>query len=181
MTSIPYRVIRSDRKTVALEITREGDVLVRAPRRMADKQIVRFVTEHEVWLQKHLAERAAKPSLPPFTEQELSELTKRAAEHIPSRVSYYAPLVGVSYGRVTVRKQRTRFGSCSQKGNLTFNCVLMLAPSEVLDYVIVHELCHRKELNHSARFWAEVARVMPSYKMYERWLKTEGSALVRRL
>ncbi len=96
-------------------------------------------------------------------------------------MAHFAPLVGVSYGRITIRNQRTRWGSCSGKGNLNFNCLLMLAPPEVLDYVVVHELCHRKEMNHSPRFWAEVARVLPDYQQRRRWLKEHGGALVQRM
>ena len=99
---------------------------------------------------------------------------------IPERVRYFAPKVGVDYGMITIRNQKTRWGSCSARGNLNFNCLLMLAPSEVIDYVVVHELCHRKELNHSPRFWAEVARVLPDYKRQERWLKENGKRLMAR-
>ena len=119
--------------------------------------------------------------MPPFTEDELARLALRAKEIIPARVAHFAPLVGVTYARVTIRSQRTKWGSCSSKGNLNFNCLLMLMPPDVLDYVVVHELCHRKELNHSPRFWAEVARVMPSYTECEAWLRTNGSALIARL
>ena len=100
---------------------------------------------------------------------------------VPGRVAHFASLVGVNYGRITIRNQRTHWGSCSSKGNLNFNCLLMLAPAEVLDYVVVHELCHRKEMNHSARFWTEVEKVIPDYKVHEKWLKTEGSRLMRRM
>ena len=92
-----------------------------------------------------------------------------------------APLVGVSIHRVTIRCQRTRWGSCSAKGNINLNCLLMICPEEVRDYVVVHELCHRREMNHSPRFWAEVERVMPDYRRHRRWLKEEGSALMGRL
>ena len=94
------------------------------------------------------------------------------------RVAKYASIVGVTIGRITIRSQRRHWDSCSAKGNLNFNCLLMLAPSEVLDYVVVHELCHRKYMNHSKQFWAEVAKVMPDYKKCERWLKEEGSLLI---
>ena len=76
----------------------------------------------------------------------------------------------MTYGRITIRAQRSRWGSCSSKGNLNFNCLLMLTPSEIRDYVVVHELCHRIELNHSAYFWAEVARILPDYKECRKWL-----------
>ncbi|HAN50208.1 MAG TPA: metal-dependent hydrolase, partial [Lachnospiraceae bacterium] len=86
--------------------------------------------------------------------------------------------MGVDYGRITIRHQKTRWGSCSGKGNLNFNCLLMLTPPEVQEYVIVHELCHRKEMNHSYRFWAEVEDVLPDYRVQEQWLKTNGGALI---
>jgi predicted metal-dependent hydrolase len=86
--------------------------------------------------------------------------------------------VGVDYRRITIRSQKTRWGSCSSSGNLNFNCLLLLAPPEVLDYVVVHELCHRKEMNHSPRFWAEVGRVLPDYKKRNKWLKENGSRLM---
>ncbi|MDY3888895.1 MAG: M48 family metallopeptidase, partial [Agathobacter sp.] len=85
-------------------------------------------------------------------------------EYIPKRVAYFADIMGVDYGRITIRMQKTRWGSCSSKGNLNFNCLLMLAPPEVIDYVVVHELCHRKEMNHSKAFWREVERVLPDYR-----------------
>ena len=96
-------------------------------------------------------------------------------------MAHYAPLVGVSYGRITIRCQRTRWGSCSSKGNLNFNCLLMLAPPEVLDCIVVHELCHRKEMNHSQRFYAEVLRVMPDYRERYKWLKENGHMLMAML
>ena len=98
-----------------------------------------------------------------------------------ARAAYYAPVVGVSYSRITVRSQRTKWGSCSSKGGLNFNCLLLLAPTEVLDYVVVHELCHRLEMNHSARFWAEVERVLPDYAAARKWLRQNGGSLLARL
>jgi len=89
--------------------------------------------------------------------------------------------VGVDYGRITIRSQRTRWGSCSAKGNLNFNCLLMLCPEEVRDYVVIHELCHRKELNHSPKFWAEVEKVCPDHARQRKWLKENGGSLIARL
>ncbi len=176
-----YRVIRSDRRSVSIEITVDGEVVVRAPRRLSDKQIRLFVDEKTAWIEKHLAKRRTQTVHPAFTDEQLQELCDRARQVIPTRVAHFAPLVGVTYERVTIRRQRTKWGSCSSKGNLNFNCLLMLVPPEVLDYVVVHELCHRKQLNHSAKFWVEVARVMPHYKECEAWLKDNGSALIARL
>ena len=87
----------------------------------------------------------------------------------------------MTYGRITIRNQRSRWGSCSSQGNLNFNCLLMLSPPEVIDYVVAHELCHRKEMNHSPKFWAEVERVMPDYKQRQKWLKDNGTAIMTRI
>ena len=89
----------------------------------------------------------------------------------------YADIIGVDYGRITIRMQKSRWGSCSSKGNLNFNCLLMNAPDEITDYVIVHELCHRKEMNHSPKFWAHVEAVLPDYKERRKWLKDHGNEL----
>lgn len=113
-----------------------------------------------------------------FKSRELQVLADEALRVIPERVQFYAPVVGVTYGRITIRNQRTRWGSCSAKGNLNFNCLLMKAPPEVLDYVVVHELCHRLEMNHSPRFWAQVERVLPDYKVSRKWLREHGNELM---
>ncbi len=116
-----------------------------------------------------------------FTAEEIKSLAEKAKKVIPERVRHYAPLVGVDYGRITIRCQRTRWGSCSSKGNLNFNCLLMLMPDEVIDSVVVHELCHRKQMNHSKAFYAEVERVFPEYKRWNKWLKDNGGQLIKRL
>ena len=181
MTEIPYQLIRSARKTISIQITPAGEVIVRCPKRMSVREAETFVQSKRSWLEKHLTKMAAKPQLPPFTPEELRALAKQAARIIPGRVGYFASIVGVTYGRITIRSQRTRWGSCSAKGNLNFNCLLALCPPEVLDYVVVHELCHRKELNHSARFWAEVEKVCPDYRQHKQWLKENGGTLIGRL
>ena len=179
------RVIRSKRKTIALEIRPDLTVLVRAPYWMADWQIRKFVDEKSDWLYTHLREmeekqkkEAVRPKAAPLTSEELHALADEALRVIPKRVQFYAPIVGVTYGRITIRNQHTRWGSCSAKGNLNFNCLLMKAPPEVLDYVVVHELCHRLEMNHSPRFWAQVERVLPSYQNSRRWLREHGNELM---
>ena len=175
-----YRIIRSDRETVALQI-KAGEVIVRAPYSMTDADIAAFVARHEDWARKKLAVMQAKPSGPMLTEEGIRLLTERARDIIPPRVAYYASLIGVDYNRVTVRHQKTKWGSCSGKKNLNFNCLLLLTPTEVMDSVIVHELCHLKHMDHSKEFYQEVLRVYPDYKKHDRWLKQNGGNLIRRL
>ena len=201
--NIPYRVIRSSRRTVSLQIIPGGEVLVRCPRRMSNGDIRRFVESKSGWIEKHLEKQTAAARLPVFSDGQLQALASQARQTVPERVAYFAPLVGVTYGRITIRSQHTLWGSCSSKGNLNFNCLLMKAPPEVLDYVVVHELCHRKymnhskpevldyvvvhelchrkEMNHSARFWAEVEHVSPDYEIRRKWLRENGTALISRL
>ena len=179
MEKMHYQIIRSSRKTIAIQVMPDGTVIVRAPKRMSQKMIVRFVSGKQSWIEKHLAKQPE--TLPKFTDAELREMARHAKEVIPEIAAHFAPLVGVTYGNITIRSQRTRWGSCSSKGNLNFNCLLMLAPDDVIDYVVVHELCHRKEMNHSARFWAEVERILPDYRESKRWLKENGRSLIGRL
>ncbi len=183
MNDLPfsYQIIRSTRKTIAIQITPEGRVLVRCPSRMRADQVHQFVRSKSDWITGHLSKLQAKPQLPTFTPEQLHSLAAEALNVIPGRVAYFAPKVGVSYGRITIRSQRTRWGSCSSQGNLNFNCLLMLAPAEVVDYVVVHELCHRKEMNHSSRFWNEVEKILPDYAVQRKWLKDHGSSLISRL
>lgn len=184
---VDIEVRRSRRRSIGLEVRPDGSVILRVPNRLPKRDALRFLQEKENWLRRCIAQVEARESfaeaagIEPLTEEELSALTKAARDYFTEKCAWLAPVVGVDYGRISIRHQKTRWGSCSAKGNLNFNCLLMLAPEEVRDYVIVHELCHRKEMNHSAAFWAEVARVVPDYKEKERWLKVEGPLLQRRL
>ena len=173
------QVIRSSRRTVAVEITRDRRVLVRAPLRMKDRDIEAFLELKSSWITAHLARPVT--TQPPFTEAEKAALMAAAREDIPRRVAQFAPQVGVSVGLITIRCQHTRWGSCSSKGNLNFNCLLMLCPEWVRDYVVIHELCHRCEMNHSPRFWALVAANCPDYNAARLWLKTQGRAIMERV
>ncbi|MBR2520805.1 MAG: M48 family metallopeptidase [Oscillospiraceae bacterium] len=177
-------IIRSNRKTLGLEI-KDGQVTVRAPLRASRAQIDSFISEHRGWIEKHLEKYEAQEQQVReeglLSAEEIRALASEAAKVIPERVRFYASLVGVTYGRITVRNQRTKWGSCSAKGNLNFNCLLMLAPPQVLDSVVVHELCHRKEMNHSDRFYREVYRVFPEYDRWRRWLRENGPALMMRM
>lgn len=175
------QVIRCRRKTVGIRVTEDGNVVVRAAPRVSMAEIRRILEKKRAWIEKARARVLAREEIPKLAAAEVEALADRALEVIPSRVKAWAGKVGVTYGRITIRNQKTRWGSCTSKGNLNFNCLLLLCPEEVMDYVIVHELCHRKELNHSARFWAEVERVMPDYRERRRWLKKEGQAIINRI
>ena len=176
-----FELIRSARKSLAIEI-KQGKLIIRAPLQATNEEINRFMLEHKRWIETHLqkaqAQQQAQKEIHKLTADEIRALANQALEVIPKRVAYYAPLVGVTYGRITIRNQRSKWGSCSSKGNLNFNCLLMLAPPEVLDSVVVHELCHRKEMNHSDRFYAEVLRVFPDYWTQDKWLKENGPILM---
>ena len=178
-------VIRSKRKTLAIEIRPDMRVVVRAPEKIPQNEIIKFVEEKQNWIKKHLVqmyfkaeENKKQKKEPALTNADVEKLCQKALSVIPDKVKYYAEIMGVTYGRITIRNQKTRWGSCSSKGNLNFNCLLMLAPPEVLDYVVVHELCHRKQMNHSKAFWLEVEKVLPNYKEVRKWLKEEGSQMI---
>lgn len=177
-------VIRSNRKTLSIQV-KPGEVIVRAPFGVSNKEIERIVQEKRAWIEKHLSALAVSGNqsgdLPEFTDEEIKDMVLRAKEIIPERVAYYAEKIGVSYNKITVRCQRTRWGSCSASGNLNFNCLLVLMPPEVLDSIVVHELCHRKHMNHSAGFYKEIEKVFPDYKRCQKLLKGCGRQLLSRL
>ena len=180
-----YIVIRSRRKTLSMQVKGDGQVEVRAPLWTTDTEIRRFLETHRRWLEKHLqkarALQQAKAGVRKMTGAEIAELKKKAKRVLPERVAYWEPLIGVRPGRIAVRCQKTRWGSCSTKGNLNFNCLLMLAPDGVIDYIVVHELCHLKHMNHSKRFYAEIEKVLPDYRQHQQWLKDNGEFLLARV
>lgn len=179
-------VIKSDRKTVAIQINLDLTVTMRVPKRTTQRAVEEILKEKEAWILEHIEKvRKRKQAyeernIEALTEEEIHALADKAKRYIPERVAYFADMTGVTYGRITIRNQKTRWGSCSSKGNLNFNCLLMLTPPEVIDYVVVHELCHRKEMNHSKAFWKEVEKVLPNYKTQVKWLKEQGCDVMRR-
>ena len=182
---LKYPLIRSNRKSCAIKINANGDVTIHAPRNIPLSIIEIFVKQKNDWIiknrQKILLAKSSSTSARKLSDEEIRYLIDDAKRLIPPRVEHFANEMGVTLGRITIRTQRTRWGSCSNKKNLNFNCLLMLAPEDVLDYVIVHELCHLKEMNHSNRFWAEVKRVLPDYEMSYSWLRKHGRELMEQL
>lgn len=184
-------ILRSKRKTISIQINPDLSLTVKAPIGASQKDIEKVLKEQEGWIQKHIEqikeyEAKMKESNEGsnensyFTPDEIRQLADQAMKYLPERVSHFSKIMGVSCGRLTIRNQRTRWGSCSSKGNLNFNCLLMLMPAAVIDYVVVHELCHLKEMNHSKAFWAEVEKVLPNYKEQVEWLKEHGGQIMKR-
>lgn len=187
------QVIYSGRKTICIQIDRRLQIKVRAPYRTPKQQIVMFVEKNRGWIESHF-ERMVKQKEQAEKQEEagdkvecgkqaeeqerIRQLTMKAKIVIPQRVTLYANIMGVDYGRITIRHQKTRWGSCSGKGNLNFNCYLMAMPAPVVDYVVIHELCHRKEMNHSKAFWTLVERMMPDYRQWRKWLKDHGDEVL---
>lgn len=239
--TIPYEVIKSNRKSLAIAIAPGGKVTVRIPNRATRKDVIQLLSEKSEWIYKAFQEQLHKkingfeikegvilPFLDrtfrlhiehnPYMErakievredQEIDDKSKdgdtgdknyldvitpqmdhefikecveswykkNAKNIIQMRVEFYANIMGVTYGRISIRSQKSRWGSCSSTGNLNFNWHLVMMPIEVLDYVVIHELAHRLEMNHSKQFWEEVNKVCPAYKRRKDWLKMNGAKM----
>lgn len=187
---IPYEIIRSDRKSLGLSIDPEGNVRVRIPKRVTTQTALDFVKRQQTWIlhnylkqMERADERKRQREECPYTPEELAGAERyfraRAKSYFPSRAAFFAKQMEVTYGTISIRDQKTRWGSRSSTGTLSFNWRLMLAPKEVLDYVVVHELAHIKEMNHSKAFWKEVEKVLPDYEERRKWLKEHGSELTK--
>lgn len=170
------KIIRSKRKTIVMGVMPEY-LLIKAPLNTTDQRIRELISKKQKWIDKQVANLQKRLVL---NKKQIEELRAKAKIIIPSEVNYFAKLMGVSYGKITIRNMRSRWGSCSSCGDLSFNCLLMLVPEEVRKYVVIHELCHRLQMNHSVKFWAEVAHYCPNYKLYRKWLRDNGSILIQR-
>lgn len=172
-------------KSFSIRITPDGKAELRVPlrasRRTVEDVIRRYRPKIEEMARKQQKVAAEFGALPALDEKALASYAKQTRQLLNERLGGFAAQVGVTYNRVSVKRQVSRWGSCSGKGNLNFNCLLSLLPPDVADYVMVHELCHLKQLNHSPAFWAEVARVLPQYRQSERWLKQYGHILLGQL
>ncbi|MCQ2469893.1 MAG: M48 family metallopeptidase [Ruminococcus sp.] len=183
--SAPVEIIRTSRRTYEVQAKNDGRVILRAPKNADDGFIRMFLTDNaekiEKYRQKTIERNRMYENIQHYSKNELKCLSEKAAEVIPERVRYYAELLGVTYGKITIRSQKTRWGSCSSVGNLSFNCLLMETPPEVIDSVVVHELCHRKHMNHSKSFYAAVYSIFPEYDKWNKWLKKNGQLYIRKL
>ena len=166
-----YQIVYSGRKTISLCI-KNGALVVKAPFGTKKQRIENLVISHKEWIDKHIEKQRIKNErFDGLTDEKIAELRKSAKEIIPIKVAYYANIMGLKYGRITITSAKTRFGSCSSKGNLSFSYRLMLYPEEAVDYVVVHELAHLMEMNHSAAFYNIVKNILPDYKERIKLLK----------
>lgn len=182
---LPYTLIRSDRRSFSISISPDGQITVRVPMRATQKEISHLLIEKRIWIVTKYLEVQEKQRNRPvseLTDTQRLALEKRyiaaAKEYFPKRVAHFHQFTGGSYNRITIRDQKTRWGSCSARGTLSFNWRLMLAPPAILDYVVVHELCHLTHMNHSSAFWQKVESVYPDYRTARKWLKDHGQELV---
>lgn len=178
-------VRRSKRKSAAIKITADMQIVVFVPLYVSDNEIERMVISKSKWIDEHMLKVQStvdeRSKLEKITFEQIKELADQAVEYIPKRVKYYAEKENFVYNKITIKNLVSRWGSCSTKGNLNFNCLLMLTPDYVIDYIVVHELCHLREMNHSEKFWAEVEKIMPDYQRAELWLKQNGGNLIFRM
>lgn len=179
-------VLYSRRKTIGLTVYPDGRIVLRLPYGEPLENGRRFILEKQEWLREKLrvSEERQDDAMAAggyLSDQDIKNLGREAAKDLYQRLVRFMPVVGVSIGQVTIRCQKTRWGSCSSNGNINLNCLLMLAPPKIRDYVVVHELCHRLEMNHSPRFWQEVGRVLPDYRESVAWLKENGPAIMGRV
>lgn len=174
-------VRRSKRKSATIKITADMQIVVFVPLYVSDNEIEKMVISKSKWIDKHMLKVQStideRSKLEKITFEQVKELADQAVEYIPKRVKYYAEKENFVYNKITIKNLVSRWGSCSTKGNLNFNCLLMLTPDYVIDYIVVHELCHLREMNHSEKFWAEVEKIMPDYQRAELWLKQNLSLI----
>ena len=166
-----YELIRSDRRTVAVEITRDGRVLVRAPRRLPQTAIDGFLQRHEGWIARQVEKRRATPPPPEPTAAEIAALKARARAVLPGKVDLWARRMGVTPTGVKITAARKRYGSCSGKNSLSFSCFLANYPPQAIDLVVVHELCHIRVKNHGPDFYALLEQYLPDYRERKQLLR----------
>ncbi|MFH1425850.1 MAG: SprT family zinc-dependent metalloprotease [Candidatus Kerfeldbacteria bacterium] len=168
-----YRVCKSKRaKRLRISVHRDGCVVVTVPRRVSGRAVMKFVQQKEDWIRKAQQRQVQKKSIPlGVSDSAYPDYREQALELVMERVEHFNAHYGFDFNTVRVRNQRTRWGSCSCKGNLNFNFKLLFLPPVVRDYVIVHELCHLEQMNHSSAFWELVAQRIPDHTEQRRNLR----------
>lgn len=146
-----------------LAVYPDARVVVTAPHFSGLGTIERFIVKHSDWISRHIA-RARGKAVIRVQRRKIAELKKRALALTSARCAHFATIYGLNYRKITIRAQKSRWGSCSRAGNLSFNYKIGVLPPHVADYIIVHELCHLAEMNHSKNFWDLVAKTVPEHK-----------------
>ncbi len=167
-----YRLIRSGRRTVAIQVTEDCEIIVRAPKLFSQRKIDKFIEEHDEWIKKALSAQQKKADgRLALSAEDIRKLKKIAGNVLTQKTEYYAKLMGVEYSTVKITSAQKRFGSCSGKNGICYSYMLMLYPEEAVDYVVVHELAHTVHHNHSKPFYSFVESILPDYKEREKLLK----------
>lgn len=166
-----YKIIYSKRKTIALSV-KDSQLVVRAPIGTSKWKINRLVVDHESWIKKAIDKSTKRAEANNISEEEEKHLRKLAKQVLRAKVEHYSKIMGVNPGRITITGAKTRFGSCSSKGNISFSFRVMRYPDNAIDYVVVHELAHLIEFNHSAKFWKIIESVFSDYKTRRKMLKS---------
>ena len=172
-----HQLVLSRRRSLALVITAEAKLVVRAPRRLPEKDIYIFIEQKRSWIEKKIAEVSTRPKPKQLSGNEQKSYYQLAKKVIPERVKYYSDLTGLKPKAVKISRARKRWGSCGAKGTINVSWRLALVPQEVMDYVVVHELAHLVERNHGKRFWQRVAEISPNYRACRKWLRRHGSII----
>jgi len=167
-----FEIIRSERRTLSLEITSEAQLVVRAPKRCPAAYIRSFVESKEGWIEKHMEkQRLRAEQRKELSAEDIADLVIRAKKELPPLVEKYAAIMELTPTGVKITRAEKRFGSCSSKNRLCFSCRLMLYPQEAKEYVVVHELSHLVHRNHGKAFYALIQSVLPDYKERNALLK----------
>lgn len=181
MEEISYEIRENARaKHVRISIDAQGRVLATKPVRVSVAKVEAFIREKQDWilstLEKARRRRGGEPLVelpkPRKGSRAYKEAVASARELVRARLEYFGALHNFSYGTISIRNQKTRWGSCSAKNNLSFNYRIAFLPQELADYIVVHELCHTKEHNHGERFWAQVERILPNHRLLRKEIRT---------
>jgi predicted metal-dependent hydrolase len=179
---VSYTLKTSKRaKRMRLAIYCDGSFVVTRPRGLSEEKIEKFILEKSSWIVSKLdyfKNFKIKPTPLINNKNNYSKHKSAAREFIEERIKYYNQFYNLKFNRINVKRQKTRWGSCSKKGNLNFNYKILFLPRHIADYIIVHELCHLKEFSHSYKFWNLVADRAPDYKKIRKELRKNGLNII---